>query len=67
MERTPHWAEHFILPALERAFDKTTVWSKVFVSLGQQQEKEKEEKMKERKIIIKKNKKVNDPNNKIQN
>lgn len=53
MERTPHWAEHFILPALEQAFDKTTVWSKVFVSLGQQQEKEKEEKMKERKIIKK--------------
>lgn len=22
MERTPHWAEHFILLALERAFDK---------------------------------------------
>lgn len=49
MERTPHWAEHFILLALERAFDKAIVWSKLFVSLGQQREKEKEEKMKERK------------------
>lgn len=66
MERTPHWAEHFILLALERAFDKAIVWSKLFVSLGQQREKEKEEKMKERKKI-KKNKKGNDPNNKIRN